>query len=164
MLSVTHLFGAGRFCRNDVKNGAFANRIRLPKAQQLREQPTENQRADDTRKAFEKGERLTREALDKGTATAEQATRRAEQSYSNAAGGIADLNTKMMEMAQANTIAGLEFIRDLSAAKGPTEAFEVWSKHAQGSLERLANQSQELASLGQKVFSSSADPFTRRAA
>ena len=88
MLSVTHLFGAGRFCRNDVKNGAFANRIRLPKAQQLREQPTENQRADDTRKAFEKGERLTREALDKGTATAEQATRRAEQSYSNAAGGL----------------------------------------------------------------------------
>ena len=120
--------------------------------------------ADDTRKAFEKGERLTREALDKGTATAEQATRRAEQSYSNAAGGIADLNTKMMEMAQANTIAGLEFIRDLSAAKGPTGAFEEWSKHAQGSLERLANQSQELASLGQKVFSSSADPFTRRAA
>ncbi len=49
---------------------------------------------DDTKKAFEKGERFTREALDKGTATAEQAARQAEQSYSNAAGGIADLNTK----------------------------------------------------------------------
>jgi len=109
---------------------------------------------DDTKKAFEKGERFTREALDKGTATAEQAARQAEQSYSNAAGGIADLNTKMMEMAQANTMAGLELIRDLSAAKGPTEAFEVL----------LAIQSQELASLGQKVFSSSAGPFTRRAA
>jgi len=119
---------------------------------------------DDTKKAFEKGERFTREALDKGTATAEQASRQAEQSYSNAAGGIADLNTKMMEMAQANTMAGLELIRDLSAAKGPTEAFEVWSKHAKNGLERLAIQSQELASLGQKVFSSSAGPFTRRAA
>jgi hypothetical protein len=120
--------------------------------------------ADDTRKAFEKGERFTREALDRGNVAAQQAAKQGEQSYSNAVGGIAELNTKVMEIAQANAMAGLEFIRDLSNAKGPTEALDVWSQHARSSLERLTNQSQELASLGQKVFSSSADPFTRRAA
>jgi hypothetical protein len=83
---------------------------------------------DEAKKVFEKGERVTRETIDKGTAAAEETTRQAEQSYSNTAGGIRDFNAKLMETAQANTMAGLEFFRDVSAAKGPAEAFEFLVK------------------------------------
>jgi hypothetical protein len=57
----------------------------------------------------------------------EQATRGAEQSYSSAAGGFRDFNLRIMEMTQANALAGLEFAREMATAKGPNEALEVWS-------------------------------------
>jgi hypothetical protein len=113
------------------------------------------------RKSGEAGARTTREALDRGTAATEQATKQAEQSYSSAADGIREFNAKLLDMAQTNTMAGLNFAAELSHAKGPTDAFEVWSRHAQSHLQRLSDQSQELASLGQKLASSSAEPLTR---
>ena len=75
--------------------------------------------------------------------------------------GIREFNTKLLDIAQANTMAGLNFATELMRAKGPTEAFEVWSRHAQSHLQRLSEQSQELATLGQRFASSSAEPLTR---
>jgi hypothetical protein len=61
------------------------------------------------RKSFEAGARTAREAADTGTAAAEQATRQAEQSYASIADGIREFNTKLLDIAQANTLAlGLE--------------------------------------------------------
>ena len=113
------------------------------------------------RKSFEAGARTAREAMDKGTAVAEQATRQAQQSYSSAAEGIHEFNAKLLDIAQTNTMAGLNFVAELSRAKGPTEAFEVWSRHAQTHLQRMSDQSRELAMLGQRLASSIAEPLTR---
>ena len=62
------------------------------------------------RKSFEAGARTAREAVDTGTAAAEQATRQAEQSYASIADGIREFNTKLLDIAQANTMAGMNFV------------------------------------------------------
>ena len=113
------------------------------------------------KKSFEAGARTAREAVDRGTAAAEQATRQAEQSYSSAAEGIRNFNAKLLDIAQANTMAGMNFVSELTRVKGPTEAFEVWSRHAESHLQRLSEQSQELATLLQRIASSSTEPLTR---
>jgi hypothetical protein len=113
------------------------------------------------RKAFEEGARTAHEAVDKGTAAAEQATRQAEQSYSSAAEGIREFNAKLLDIAQANTMAGMNFVSELTGVKGPTQAIELWSRYAQDQLQRMIEQSQELASLCQRLTVSSTEPLTR---
>jgi hypothetical protein len=55
----------------------------------------------------------------------------------------------------------MNFISDLTRVKGPTEAFELWSRHAENHLQRLSEQSQDLAKLGQRIVSLSTEPLTR---
>jgi len=113
------------------------------------------------RKSFETGSRTAREVMDRGTAATEQAARQAEQSFSSAAEGMREFNSKLLGIAQTNTMAGLNFAAELMGTNGLTEALEVWSRHAQSHLQRLSDQSQELVTLGQKLASSSAAPLTR---
>jgi len=113
------------------------------------------------KKPFEAGARTARAAMDRGTAAMEQAARQAEQSYSSTADGISEFNSKLLAIAQTNMLAGVNFISELANVKGPTEAFELWSRHAQSQFQRFSEQSQELATLGQRLASSSAEPLTR---
>jgi hypothetical protein len=92
---------------------------------------------DAARTSFEAGARTAREAMDRGTAAAEEATRRAEQSYSSTAEGMREFNTKLLDIAQANTMARMNFISELTHVKGPTEAIELWSRHAQSQVQRF---------------------------
>jgi hypothetical protein len=66
-----------------------------------------------------------------------------------------------LDIAQANTMAGMNFIFELTRVKGPTEDFELWSRYARSHIQRLTEQSQELATLGQRIASSSTEPPTR---
>jgi hypothetical protein len=113
------------------------------------------------RNSFEGGARPAREAVDKGTAAVEQATRQVEQSYSFAAEGIREFNCKLLDIAQTNTTAGMNFVTELTRVKGPTEAIELWSRHAQNHLQRFTEQSLELAALSQRIASSGVKPLTR---
>jgi hypothetical protein len=111
------------------------------------------------RKSFEAGARTAREALERGAAAAEQATRRAEQNFDTTAEAIREFNTKLSAIAQTNTAAGINFISELTQVKGPTEAFLLWSRYTESHLQRLSEQTQELANLGQRIFSSSTQPM-----
>ena len=75
--------------------------------------------------------------------------------------GIREFNIKLLDIAQANMMAGMNFVSELTRVKGPTEAFELWSRHAENHLQRLSEQSQDLAKLGQRIASSSTEPLTR---
>jgi hypothetical protein len=75
------------------------------------------------RKSFEAGARTAREAVDRGTAAAEQATRQAEQSYASIADGIREFNAKLLDIAEANTMASMNFVFELTRVNGRTEAF-----------------------------------------
>jgi hypothetical protein len=113
------------------------------------------------RKSFEAGARTAREALEKETATAEQAAKEAERSFASAGEGFRDFNAKLMAIGQANMTAGLKFFAELAQAKGPTEAFQLWSRHAQEQMHRFTEQSQELGTLGQRIASTSSEPLRR---
>jgi hypothetical protein len=112
-------------------------------------------------KSFVTGARTAREAVNNGAAAVEQATRQAEQSYSFAAEGLREFNVMLLDIAQANTMAGVNFLSELAHVKGPTEALELWSRHTQTNLQRLNEQWQELATLGQRIASSNTEPLTR---
>ena len=113
------------------------------------------------RKSFEAGARTAREAMDRGTAAAEQATRQVEQNYSFTTEGVREFNCKLLDIAQANTMAGMNFATELTRVKGPTEAAELWLRYAQNHLQRLTEQSLELAALSQRIASSGVNPLTR---
>jgi hypothetical protein len=49
--------------------------------------------------------------------------RQAEQSYASIADGIREFNAKLLDIAQANTMAGTNFVFELTRANGRTEAF-----------------------------------------
>jgi hypothetical protein len=74
---------------------------------------------------------------------------------------LARFNAKLIDFARVNTTAGLEFVAELARAKGPTEALDLWSRYVQNHFQRLSDQSQELAKLGERIASSSAEPLTR---
>jgi hypothetical protein len=64
-------------------------------------------------------------------------------------------------MAHANAIAAIDFARQISTAKGPSEVIELWSSLARKQFETLAAQSKELTVLGQKIATVSSEPITR---
>jgi phasin len=109
----------------------------------------------------DKTARAARETFEKASAATRQSARGAEQSFSAVAEGIRDINVRLMEMAQLNTVAALDFVREMSTAKGPTEAASLWSSHAQRQFETLTEQSKELTALAQRIATSSAEPMTR---
>ncbi len=105
--------------------------------------------------------KATREAFEEGTSVAEEAGQEIEHSYSAAVGSIQDFNLRLIEMVRANSQANFEFAREISTAKGPSEAVALWSSHAQKQFGMLTEQFKELAALGQKIASSGAEPMTR---
>jgi phasin len=108
----------------------------------------------------DKTTRATHETSE-GSAAAEEAGRGIEQSYSAAAESIRDFNLRLIETAQANALATLDFAQEISTAKGPSEAMALWSSHARKQFERLTEQSKELTAFWQKIATLSAEPITR---
>ena len=93
--------------------------------------------------------------------TAEELAKGIEQGYSAAVESLRDFNVKLIEMTQANATAAFEFARQISTAKGPSEAIELWSSQARKQFETLTTQSKELAALGQKIATVGAEPMAR---
>jgi phasin len=117
--------------------------------------------ADQGKEFVDKSAKMVRQNVEKGIAAAEESAKAIEQGYSAAAESLRDFNVKLIEMAQANTAAAMEFARQISAAKGPSEAIELWSLLARKQFETLTAQSKELTALGQKIAAVSAEPITR---
>ena len=75
------------------------------------------------KKSFEASARTAREAMEKGTAAAEQATRRAEQSFETPADGISEFSSKLLAIAQTNMMAWHEFRFRVGTSEGPHGGF-----------------------------------------
>jgi phasin len=99
--------------------------------------------------------------LAKGTAAAEQTAQAVQQSLSVTVENLRDFNLKMIDMAQANTMAVFEFSRQLATAKQPADFIELWTAHAKKQFETISEQTKELSALGQKIAGDGAEPLTR---
>ncbi len=109
----------------------------------------------------EKTTRAARENFETGASAAQDATRRAEQSYSSTFAGIREVNVKLIEMAHDNTEAIFELAHEIASAEAPSDLAGVWTEHARRQIERMTKQSKELTELGQKMAGRATEPLSR---
>jgi phasin len=123
--------------------------------------PASALRADATqafRATAEKGAQA-KEAFEKMSGATAEATDLIKNCYSTAVKGAQDYNTKVIEFAQANTEAALDFVQKLSGVKSPSDFIELSTDHSRKQFETLTEQTKELAALAQKVTLATVEPL-----
>jgi phasin len=100
-----------------------------------------------------------KESYGKITATTAEATDLIKNGYSTALKGAQDYNDKLLEFAQTNTKAALDFAQRLMGVKSPSEFIELLAEHARTQFEALTEQTRELVALGQKVTLATTEPL-----
>jgi phasin len=112
------------------------------------------------RRFAEKTPTTARDTPNMSTAAAEEMTQAARRGYFAAAEAVSDFNAKLIEIAQANTMAAINFAQEVATAKSPAEAAILWSSHVRKNFESLTDQSKQLTALGQRVVTSAAEPLS----
>lgn len=107
----------------------------------------------------EKGVNQAREGYAKFKDAAETHNSTVEAVFNTATKGAAEVSTTLLDIAKTNTNAGFDFAQSLIGVKSPSQAFELWSGFAKSQFEALTGQSKQLAELGQKIASETAEPI-----
>lgn len=100
---------------------------------------------------------VAQETLERGKAAAE---RKFEQGISMSGENLRELSVTLIEMAHANVESAFEFARQAAVAQAPSDIVILFSTHIPKQLQRLAQQSNELAELGRKLVIRSAPSIT----
>jgi phasin len=111
----------------------------------------------------EKGVSQARDNYAKFKDAAETHNGTIEAVFSIASKGASEYSAKLMEIVKANTTANLDFAQELLGIKSPSEAMGLWTSHTRKQLETLTAQTKELAELGQKVATETAEPIKANA-
>jgi phasin len=111
------------------------------------------------REMAEKGTAQAKEAFEKVSAATAETGDLIKNSYSTAVNGAQDYNTKVIEFAQTNSKAALDFIQKLSGVKSPSDFIQLSTDHSREQFETLTEQTKELAALAQKVTLAAVEPF-----
>jgi phasin len=111
------------------------------------------------REIAEKGSTQANETYEKMNAATTEAIAVIENSYSTAVKGMQDYNNKIIEFTHVNTNAAFDFVQKMSGVKSPKAFMELWTEHARKQVEKLTEQTKELAALAKKVTLASAEPF-----
>jgi phasin len=79
--------------------------------------------------------------------------------YSTAVKGVFDYNNKFIEFTQANTNAAYDFVQKLSGVQSPSAFAELSTEHFGKQIERVTEQTRQLAALAQKVTLATTEPL-----
>ncbi|MGY4474006.1 phasin [Bradyrhizobium sp. USDA 3364] len=112
----------------------------------------------------EKGVLQARDSYAKFKDAAETHNSTVEAVFTSMNKGATAYSAKLIEFFKANTTSSLDFAQELFSVKSPTEAVELWTQHARKQFETFTAQAKELAELGQKVASETAEPIKASAA
>ncbi len=107
----------------------------------------------------EKGVSQARDNYAKFKDAAETHNGTIEAVFTLASKGASEYSAKLMEIVKANTTANLDFAQELLSVKSPSEAMGLWTSHTRKQLETATAQAKELAELGQKVATETAEPI-----
>ncbi len=107
--------------------------------------------------------RISRESVDKTLKTGAETVRGVQEGFASALENVRDLNVKLIDMAQANTVAAFDFAREVADTKAPSDLVHVWTTHASKQFDMLTKQASKLTTLGQQ-FANKAETVTRRVA
>jgi phasin len=105
------------------------------------------------------GSAQAKEAFEKMSAATADATALIKNSYSTAAKGAQEYNTKVIEFANANTEAAFAFAQKLFGVKSSSEFIKLSAEHSHKQFETLTEQTKELAALAQKITLATAEPL-----
>ena len=112
----------------------------------------------------EKGVSQAREGYAKFKDVAETHNGTIEAVFTSYNKGASAYSTKVMEFIKANSTSSLDFAQELFGVKSPAEALELWTSHTKKTLETYTAQAKELAELGQKIATETAEPIKATAA
>jgi len=107
----------------------------------------------------EKGATQSKQAFETMSAASGEAADVMKNCYSTAVKGAQDYNNMVIEFVHSNTNAAFDFAHRISGVKSPSEFVELSTEHARHQLERLTNQTKELAELAQQVTVATAEPL-----
>ena len=107
----------------------------------------------------EKGVSQARDNYAKFKDAAETHNSTVEAVFTTVSKGASEYSAKLIEFFKANTTSSLDFAQELFSVKSPTEAVELWTSHTRKQFETYTAQAKELAELGQKVASETAEPI-----
>jgi len=119
---------------------------------------------ENVRKAVEKGVADTRAAYAKAKTAAEEATGALESSYSTAAKGVVEFNTKALDALRATAEANFDFIKAVINAKSVSELVTLQSEHASKQVVSINAQAKEIAALAHKIAAESVAPIKSQVA
>jgi phasin len=111
----------------------------------------------------EKGVSQARDHYAKFKDAAETHNGTIEAVFTIASKGASEYSARLMEIVKANTTANLDFAQELLGVKSPSEAMGLWTSHARKQVETATAQARELAELGQKVATQTAEPIKANA-
>lgn len=111
------------------------------------------------REIAEKNIAQAKDAYEKVKAAADDATGILEVTYATAAKGVAEYNHKVIEAARKNINATFDFAQQLFNVKSLSEMIELSTTQARKQFEILSEQTKELAALGQKAMTETAEPM-----
>ena len=111
----------------------------------------------------EKGVSQARDHYAKFKDAAETHNGTIEAVFTIASKGASEYSARLMEIVKANTTANLDFAQELLGVKSPSEAMGLWTSHTRKQLETATAQARELAELGQKVATETAEPIKANA-
>ena len=111
----------------------------------------------------EKGVSQARDSYAKFKDAAETHNGTIEAVFTTASKGASEYSAKLMEFMKANTSTALDFAQQLLSVKSPSEAMELWTAHTKKQFETLTAQAKELAELGKKVATETAEPIKANA-
>jgi hypothetical protein len=104
-------------------------------------------------------EKVVRQFAERGAAAAEETQKGIEQAYTSASKGAVDFSVHLFDIAQANMNAAFDFGRRLSRVQSPSEFLELSTAHACKQWELLADQTQQLSTMAQKVTTATTQPL-----
>ena len=105
------------------------------------------------------GAAQTKQTYERMSAATTEAADLMNTSCSTALKGAREYNNKLMEIAQTNTNAALDFVQELYGIKSPSDFMELTTGHARKQTAALTEQTKELAALAQKVVLATAEPL-----
>jgi phasin len=111
------------------------------------------------REMAEKDTTQAKETYEKMNAATTEAADLIKNSFSTAIKGLQDYNNKVIEFTHLNTNTAFDFVQKMSSIKSPSEFLELWAEHARKQVEKLTEQTKQLAALAQKVSLATAEPL-----
>jgi phasin len=111
------------------------------------------------REIAEKGNSQAKETYEKMNGATTEAADLIKNSFSTTIKGLQDYDNTVIEFTHLNTYAAFDFVQKMSSVKSPSEFLELWTEHARKQVEKLTEQTKQLAALAQNVSLATAEPL-----